>query len=290
MKSRLVKALKRRIAYPTLSKWHPSVEVKTDSARLKVDLRDHVIARFLYLDGVYEPEFQQLFRLMGLDGAVCVDIGANLGLHTVELGARAGARGRVYAFEPSRHNFGLLQENIALNGLNNVTAVHAALSDREGTARLRLSATNFGDHQVATAGTGGAYEEIKLTTGDAALAGESEGRVKLIKIDVQGHEYQVMQGLTKTLARNRDVFVMMEVAPGPLKNAGSSGEQLMRWMSDQGFHGWEFHPHRILPVSSPWAYDLIDVTKDVNVLFCRDREKLLRLLETWRGCQIPRSG
>lgn len=294
MKARLAKAFKRRIVYPALLKWHPSIQVQTASARLRVDLRDHVIARFLYLDGAYEPEFQELFRLMRLRDSVCVDIGANLGLHTVDLGSLAGPSGEVYAFEPSSHNFELLKENVVLNGLANVRAHHAALSDREGTARLRLSRTNFGDHQLAAggsaAGPAGEFEEVRVLTGDAVLSKVAAGRVQLIKIDVQGHEYQVLQGLKTTLERNSDAFVMMEVAPGPLKNAGSSGQQLMSWMRDQGFHGWEFHPHRILPVSEPWAYDLIDVTKDVNVLFCRNREKLLALLERWRGYSIPRSG
>jgi FkbM family methyltransferase len=266
--------------------------VQTSNARLKVDLRDRVIARLLYLDGEYEREFHQLFRHMDLQGSVCVDIGANLGLHTVELGKVVGGSGSVFSFEPSAHNFSLLQENIALNGLTNVNAVHAALSDTEGSGRLALSETNFGDHQIAIHHRASANrcEEVRLISGDSVLSEVADQRVKLIKIDVQGHEYRVLQGLQKTLSRNRDVFVMIEVAPGPLRNAGSSGGQVMQWMKSQGFVAWEFHPDRVLPASVPWAYDLIHDDKDVNVIVCRDENKLISVLEKWRGYKIPRGG
>jgi FkbM family methyltransferase len=284
---RFSRAIRKRIVYPTLSKWYPLVQIKTPRGNFKIDLRDHVIARVLFLDGEYEPEFQQLFEKMELAGGVCVDIGANLGLHTIALGKLAN---QVFAFEPSSHNYSLLQKNVELNGLQNVQAIHAALGDQEGFAELALSHSNFGDHQILTPTHKNAEktESVKVLAGDQALATVGENKIKLIKIDVQGYEYHVLEGLKKTFDRNPDAYVMLEVAPKHLKLAGSSGEQVMSWMKNHGFFGWEFDPYRVMPVAQAWAYDLIDDSKYVNILFCRREEKIKSLFEKWRGFKVAR--
>lgn len=273
--------------YPLRSKMHPYANVNGNRFKLKVDLRDAVIARMLYIDGEYEPEFHDLMSRMGLEGSICVDIGANIGLHSLALSRFVGSGGKVFSFEPSSHNFALLKENLRLNDASNVSATNAAVGSRAAKLKLQLSSTNFGDHKIAVNGkAGGACEEVDVIAIDQALADVPAGKIKCIKVDVQGFEHEVILGMRKTLEKNPDAFVFLEVGSGLLEAAGSSGRALMKLMRELGFAGWEIHPIRVMPVSEPWAYDLIDHSKDVNVLFCKNEAKLIRLLEEWKGLKI----
>src|SRR5262249_10058136 len=102
---RLRRAWKRRVWMSVLSRIRPEVEVGLSGRRMGVELRDEVIGRLLYLSGEYEPYIERLVRYMDLRGGVCIDIGANIGLHTLTLSELVGPAGRVFAFEPEAHNF-----------------------------------------------------------------------------------------------------------------------------------------------------------------------------------------
>src|SRR5436309_838879 len=86
-------------------------------------LVDGIIARFLYLEGSYESHLLDLIGALPLQGTTCLDIGGNIGLHALVLGGQVGPNGRVYSFEPERHNHELLDYNLRLNGLSNVYSV-----------------------------------------------------------------------------------------------------------------------------------------------------------------------
>src|SRR5262245_10731234 len=146
----------------------PEVTVPVGARRMCIDLRDRVIAKRLYLGVPWEQDLQQLLEVMNLRGGVCVDVGANIGIHSLLMSDLVGPEGRVFAFEPEPRNFALLEANLALNGVTNVTAVAAAVGDTVGTCRLALNPHNFGDHSV-TSGSGGPGREVPLTTVDVTL-------------------------------------------------------------------------------------------------------------------------
>src|SRR5207248_10767481 len=74
---------KRHVALRFLRRFHPQVDVRVAEWLLRVDVRDAIIGRLLYLNGGYEGETERLIRAIDLEGGVSVDIGANIGLHTV---------------------------------------------------------------------------------------------------------------------------------------------------------------------------------------------------------------
>src|SRR5438094_750470 len=81
-------------------------------------------------------------------GDVAVDVGANIGYHTLIFARAVGERGRVFAYEPDPDNFRLLRRNVELNGYRNVRPFQAAVSDRSGTLTLYLSRDNPADHRA----------------------------------------------------------------------------------------------------------------------------------------------
>lgn len=145
----------------------------------------------------YEPDVLLKAREVYLPGTVIVDIGANVGNHTVFFAAILGAP--VVAFEPYEANFDLLEANVAANSLEGKVRAHrVALGNRNGSGSARLADPgNFGTVQIgAQAGS------IPIRTLDRMLRDHPVGPpVGLIKIDVEGNEVPVLEGAQLTIER-----------------------------------------------------------------------------------------
>lgn len=288
--TRLHKIYKRRIALPVLRRFHPEVEVAAGDRRLRVDLRDGVIGRLLYLRQDYEREALNLIGQMDLQGAVCLDIGANIGTHTLAMSERVGESGQVFAFEPETHNFQLLETNLRLNKIKNVTAERCAVGEAAGSCRLALNPNNYGDHRVvqSSRSNGALAQETLMITIDQRLESLPDGAIKLIKIDVQGHECCVLRGMAATLRRNPDALLLIEVFPEGLQAAGASAGELVQALLDLGMTGWEFHDDRINPLAAEaWVYDLIRYGRHVDLILSRNPERLRTVLSSFYGRQLP---
>lgn len=159
---------------------------------------------------------QQSYAMQSLlePGDVVVDAGANLGAYTVPFAAQVGPAGRVHAFEPFRKIFQLLCANVAVNGLGNVHTYQAALGAAEERLQVRapdlatfnlpssMQVRNQGYSQAERNWTlfyEGASEDVSVMALDS-LRLES---LKLLKIDVEDMEAEVVVGARETLARLR---------------------------------------------------------------------------------------
>jgi len=188
---------------------------------------------------LWEPFETRLCLALVGPGAVCVDVGANLGYFTVLAAARAGAGGHVYAFEPDPENFALLSANVSLNGLvARCTLSSLALSDRAGEGCLYRSDDNLGDHQVYPGDGERPAESIRLARGDAVL-GSAVDAIDFLKIDTQGSEAAVLAGLLPLLARQpRPPAILVELTPFSLALAGSSGRALVEALATLALPFW----------------------------------------------------
>lgn len=152
---------------------------------------------------------------------VFIDVGANIGSQTI-YALLSGAFARAIAIEPDPHNFGILQRNLALNGLEDrVLAVQAAASASSGTLQLAQHRHNFGAHSVEPSFISDPADSISVvaTTVDELLEryGVAPVQVGLVKIDVEGHELSVLQGMTSL--RNARIPVLLELNADP-RDAG----------------------------------------------------------------------
>jgi FkbM family methyltransferase len=292
MLTRLAHAWRRRVWIHILRRFSPRVTVQIGSRRILVDVRDAVIGSLLYVEREYENTLEQLIDCLEIRGGACLDIGANIGLHTTLLSQLVGPSGQVFAFEPEPANSALLHRNLQLNNNTNVRQSESAIGDCEGTCRMRLSPSNFGDHRVANGTAESDSIEVPINTIDHLVGSLAPGIIKLIKIDVQGYELRVMRGMLETLRRNPAVVLIVEIFPEGLAQTGSSASELMQLFKDLGFQGWEVHDFRMIPLLEPWAYDLIRGGKYVDVVISRDSARLNRLLNQYLGetpapCQDP---
>lgn len=166
--------------------------------------------------GDYEPAVVRAIQTWVQPGWTVVDIGSQVGYMTLLLAQRVGPSGHVFAFEPMPANFAALRENVALNGYANVTLSQTAVSNTAGRTRLRQvdSRTLSATATLVTAGgpdTGG----LEVETGRLDdLIPPARRPVGLVKMDVEGAEGWVLEGMRDILAQDRPLL-LVEIHPLP---------------------------------------------------------------------------
>ncbi len=168
---------------------------------------DTVIAQSLRLYGEFAgDEVDSILSLVRPADHV-LDIGANIGFHSLGLARRVGPSGVVIAFEPQRYCFQLLCANVTANQLAQVQCHRAAVGDTSGVCAIPLidpaARHNSGATAVANATLDGAKTE---TVPMIAIDDLELPRCDLVKIDTEGFEDRVLVGLRQTLARHLPVL------------------------------------------------------------------------------------
>jgi FkbM family methyltransferase len=161
------------------------------------------------LDGFWEMWLTQFLARQVKSGMRVIDVGANFGYFTLLLGDAVGASGRVVAVEPNPETASLLRESVALNGhAGRTRIVDKALSDATGTAWLfspesePKNATVVGRPNMPGGRT---FEIPTVALDDIALDGP---RVDLVKIDAEGAEVSIVQGMRRLIERDRPMIVL----------------------------------------------------------------------------------
>jgi FkbM family methyltransferase len=146
-------------------------------------------------------------------GAVAIDIGASLGEWTVPLARAVGEGGLVLACEPAPGAAKALEATLGANALRQAEVVRCAVGDHDGRAEFSVpvitsARTDTGTARIGTAGPGHEALSVQLSSLDSLATERSLDRVDLIKIDVEGHERQVLHGASATLARCHPALVI----------------------------------------------------------------------------------
>lgn len=169
---------------------------------------DHITTK-IQRDGLYEKDNVLLFLklLSSLHNPVVLDIGANIGNHSLAFATQAA---RVIAFEPIPDIFNVLEQNITTNQLKNIAAHQIALSNRRGHEVMhRVHSGNAGassfDQKTAHDTT---PITVELERGDDFLLARGIDHVDFIKLDVEAHEAFVLDGLRETINRDLPIITM----------------------------------------------------------------------------------
>jgi FkbM family methyltransferase len=158
-----------------------------------------------------EREHQRTFKNLIDSGDIVIDVGANWGLHTLYLSELVGSDGCVIAVEPFPPAFAELEWHLLANNCSNVKAVSVAIGDASGQA-------SFAPGESASTGSLLEYAPNSLSPKEKIAVSIREldsivedfeiGKLKLVKIDVEGAETKVLSGSRKTMERYHPYFVI----------------------------------------------------------------------------------
>lgn len=216
--------------------------------------------------GTYEPEVTLLLRRLLRPGDVFLDIGANLGFLSAVALDCVGPEGTVHAFEPVPSCYERLQRLAQLNPERRFHVHPFALGEAEGTTTMYLSGDGNPGWNTAVLGLMNPDEvassvHVPLRRLDVFMAASGVDSVALIKIDVEGGEFPVLQGLSGYFSSAAPPPpIVCEVAPSAYPPLRSSLHELARFMA-----GWDYEPRSIQRPHH--LVDLQSLTNTTDILF-----------------------
>jgi FkbM family methyltransferase len=176
----------------------------------------------LATNGVWEPHVSVLFRRLLKPNDVCVDVGANTGYYSLLASRIVGPGGHVYAIEPALEAYSLLVENVELNGLRNVTPLQIAAGATSG--HVHLHAGDGGDIRstvIAPDADADVPSGVRVPMSDvpAVVPPAELDRLRMVKIDVEGYEVEVLRGLVALYQRSARPSILVELHTGAIEPA-----------------------------------------------------------------------
>jgi FkbM family methyltransferase len=199
-----------------------------------------LIQRHLYFFGTWEPNISGWIGSTLRPGDGFVDIGANVGHYSLLASRRVGARGFVVAIEAAAWIHVVLDRHVALNRRRNIRTVQVAAAAQRGNVRLYAGdAGNIGKtSMVPRAGASSVTPALPLAE---ILRVDEIERVRIIKIDVEGAELEVLRGLKPLLPRlRRDVEIVMEVSTLQMPAHERARDEIFATLREHGFSAYVF--------------------------------------------------
>lgn len=170
--------------------------------KIIIDPKNGYLDAQIYANGLYEPHIVSEIIANISSGNTCLDIGANIGHHTIIMSQCAGDTGKVFAYEPIPKISKQMGESLELNNIKNVTILSDALSNKEGNLALHLGTTNIGASSLIGEGS-----DDTIAVSVKTLDQYNYKKIDFIKIDVEGYEYNVLLGGEKTIKQSRPKII-----------------------------------------------------------------------------------
>jgi FkbM family methyltransferase len=209
--------------------------IVTDTGRFFIDPVSGFGA--LLSAGAYEPGVVMALWALLEPGACFVDVGANEGYFSVIASKLVGDRGRVIAVEPQRRLRAVLEKNFELNGVTNVEIADIAISDQPGSASLHLSPdTNTGSTALRQSTRYATKQEtVETCTLEALLASRGIERVDLLKMDIEGFEYEAILGSPELFRSRRIRALALELHGRALVERSRAPEDILAFLRSCGY-------------------------------------------------------
>jgi FkbM family methyltransferase len=196
--------------------------------KMQIDLYDRGISRHLFIRGVHEENATNAYRAAlnelqdKIDkGVTVLDIGANIGYYVLEEASVLGDQATIIAFEPDPSNRELLKKNIELNGYISQVDISSKAVDEDSGERTFCRSTHSNWNRLEQDNESRNVDEfverfsVKTTSVDEFLEGEdiSSEAVNSIRMDLEGHEIKVLQGMEDVLSANEPLVLFVEFHP-----------------------------------------------------------------------------
>lgn len=208
---------------------------------------------FVY--GTWEPEVTRVLTWAVRPGMTVIDIGAHIGYHTLLFAKCVGPSGRVFSFEPIPENFSLLRKNVELNNLTQVRMLNQAVFSRAGEITISVpdDLPNSGNGSVCL-DKGMRQLHVSAVSLDA-FCEEFSIRPDILKMDVEGAEYEVLRGAERVITQFLPKLMIElhhfdgKIAAHPVPDMVSDWGYQVKWIER-----WQLTSH-ILATPAPPAVE-----------------------------------
>jgi len=184
-----------------------------DGSRMLVPINDYV-GRPIFWTGDFDRRVSWVLHRLLRPGDAVLDIGANLGVYALQAARRVGSTGIVHAIEPQPDVAELLERSLGLNGYANTTVHRVGLSDDDGQAKLGYREDDTGGRGIVPDDTHRMTLSIEIRQAqrflESLVFGDAQLPVRLMKLDVEGHEPQVLAAARPWLAEHPPDAVLFE--------------------------------------------------------------------------------
>jgi len=199
-----------------------------DQFKMYVDTRDIGLTPHLLLEGDWEMWITKVFQQFLRPGMTVVDVGANIGYYTLLAAAGVGFKGRVHAVEADPLTFNILGMNVEVNGYGSIVRAHqCAAANQRGELTLHQYRNHPGDNNIF-----GDPSEARIVAGVKVPAIPLDeivlDPVDVMKIDAEGSEPLIFEGMQRLLQRSPQIRIIMEFAPHMIARAINPIEFLKR--------------------------------------------------------------
>lgn len=200
---------------------------------MKLDFKTPGLSKVLFVYGTRELPDTYVVKETIKEGMHVADIGANIGYYTLMEAHKVGNTGHVYAFEPDPRNISLLRENIALNQLmEKVTIYEQAVSNKRERKRFKLGERSNVSSFVDRDDTVGTVEVDCISLSEF----EHIDKIDIIRMDAEGYECKIIEGLLPFLHQNRKPFmIMLEIHSSEYNDTDMNFKKVLKNLFDEGF-------------------------------------------------------
>lgn len=246
------------------------LRVVRDGINWELDL-DEGIDLAIFLFGCFEPSTNKALKKLVKPGNVVLDIGANIGAHTLTLARLVGAQGKVIAFEPTLYAFRKASLNIKLNPqlAPSIKLEQVLLSDSDKSIPDTLYSSwplvgSEGLHEKH-GGCGKETAGANVISIDDYLESNNVKQVQFIKLDVDGYECKVLRGAKRLLETQKPTMVM-ELCPHVLEEHGETLEELVAILKTTGYRMFQESSEKELPLDADKLNALVADGSGINVI------------------------
>ena len=224
------------------------------------------IGKRLILQGGYETNELLAFHRLIRQGDVCVDVGGNVGIFSLNFAKCCKNEGKVYVIEPIRKNQLVIELAAIVNGIDNIQIFPFALSDRDGEVVLEIPSIDGAYAYIKNSDQTGSVANltVRCLPLDVFVNEQNIMRIDILKIDVEGAEMLVLEGGKAILSDpvRRPRVVMVELVDEFLNRYGSNVSDVLSMMGSLGYQPFYAHGNGEL-----LAYKRENVNKLFNVFF-----------------------
>ncbi len=214
----------------------------------------------------YKSLYKDIYGILKTFSILCnsfIDVGANIGYFTVSIGKKMSEKGLIIAIEPEPINFRILKRNIKIN---NLTAIleNVALSTEEGFAELLLNEENKGGHSLFSHDPS-YYEgkiQVKTTTLNNIVKKYNPHEPILVKVDVEGYEYNVFKAGDKLLEKK--CVMVVEFSPPFMRILDQNPKELLELVTKFGYKIYDINQEKLI---KPQDYEILCRIPQSDLIF-----------------------